>query len=449
MMLPMLNDKLARSVFQLTELVRGEHISHILNELNDNQLMSESQIYEIRMAKLRRVLQHALSYSPYYQHKLNFISLSQIRTLDDLRKIEPLTKEELRRNVKSIASKRTVSRTRMAKTSGSTGIPLVFPKDSITLAYHYAAMYRGHSWYGLKIGDREARLWGVPVDTITRMHIRVKDYFLNRFREKEYNLKKHILDDFYCKLNKFRPKYIMGYGKMLYEFALYLKERNTDLEHLKLRMVKYTSEGMKEEEKALVEDACCCPVVSEYGAAETGVISFQCPLGKHHIMSDCVHVEFLDIEGQNHGLKELLITDLNNLSFPIIRYRLGDCVIPTEEKCKCGLPFPLLGKIVGRSSEIFRIDEARRFHSIIFYYIMKGLSDRNKALLQFRVVQKSPTTFCYQLASKRQEHDVEEYLVNKTKQELGRDVEIEIEYFENIPRETSGKLRDFVPFDQG
>lgn len=447
-MLPMISEKIAQSAFQLAQFVRNEHITQVLNELKNNELMPEGKIYEMRIAKLRRLLRYALSYSPYYQKRLNGINLSQIQTFDDLGKIDPLTKEELRRNVKLITSQKAVSRIRTAKTSGSTGIPLIFPKDSITSAYHYAAMYRGHSWYGLKIGDREARLWGVPVDNTARMKVKVKDYFLNRFREKEYNLKQHILDDFYYKLNKFRPKYIMGYGKMLYEFGLYLKERNIDLGHLKLKMVKYTSENMKAEEKAIVKDACCCPVVSEYGAAETGVISFQCPSGNHHIMSDCVLVEYLNIEGQKHGLKEILITDLNNLSFPIIRYRLGDFVIPTKEKCKCGLPFPLLGEVNGRYSEAFSVD-GRRFHSIIFYYIIKGLTDRNKALLQFRVVQKSPVTFCYQLACTRQERDIEEYLVNKTKHELGRDVEIQIDYFANLPRETSGKLRDFVPFDQG
>ena len=443
----MLSDKFAQGIFELTEFVRQEHISQILEELKNNQIMSESQIHKLRMVKLRRLLRHASTYSPYYKQKLNGINLSQMQNFDDLGKIEPLTKEELRRDVKLIASKKTFSGTRKAKTSGSTGIPLVFPKDSIARAYHYAAMYRGHSWYGLKIGDREARLWGVPVDRKTRMKIKVKDYFLNRFREKEYNLKRHILDDFYRKLNKFRPKYIMGYGKMLYEFGLYLKERNIDLRHLKLKMVKYTSENMRAEEKAIVEAVCCCPVVSEYGAAETGIISFQCPSGNHHIMSDCVLVEYLNIKGQNHGLKEVLITDLNNLSFPIIRYKLGDCVIPTKEKCKCGLPFPLLGEISGRYSEVFVID-GRRFHSIVFYYIMKGLTDKNKALLQFRVVQKSPVIFCYQLACSPQERDVEEYLVNKTKQELGRDVEVQIDYFKNLPRETSGKLRDFIPFNQ-
>lgn len=448
-MLPMISEKLARSAFQLAQFVRSEHIAKMLNELKNNQLMSEDQINDMRIAKLRRLLRYASSYSPYYQKRLSGINPLQIQTFDDLGKIEPLTKEELRRNVKLIASQKAVSRTRRAKTSGSTGIPLIFSKDSITSAYHYAAMYRGHSWYGLKIGDREARLWGVPVDTKTRMMVRVKDYFLNRFREKEYNLKQHILDDFYRKLNKFRPKYIMGYGKMLYEFGLYLKERNTDLENLKLKMVKYTSENMKAEEKAIVEDVFCCPVVSEYGAAETGIISFQCPSGNHHIMSDCVIVEYMDLDGQNRDLKEILITDLNNLSFPIIRYRLGDCVIPTKGKCKCGLPFPLLGKLLGRSSETFKIDEGRKFHSIIFYYIMKEYPDRHKALLQFRVVQKSPVAFCYQLACKHQEYDFEEYLVNRTKQELGRDVEIEIEYFEYLPREPSGKLRDFIPFEQG
>lgn len=443
----MISDKMAKILFDAAGVLRGELISNKLAELITNQSMTEKQIYEMTMLKLKKIIRYVSFHSPFYRERLQSIDVSQIQTFEDLHAIKPLTKEEVRNNVKLIASKQSLSRIRAAKTSGSTGIPLVFPKDSITRSYHYAAMYRGHSWYGLRIGDREARLWGVPVVPKDRLKMNITDFFLNRFRERDYNLTEQILDDFYYKINKFRPKYIMGYGKMLYEFGLYLKQGKRDLDHLKLKMVKYTTENIKEDEKDLIEEVFCCPVVSEYGAAETGIISFQCPKGSHHIMSDCIHLEYLDTDDQEFGFKEVLITDLNSFSFPIIRYKLGDLVVPSDGSCDCGLPFPILDKVQGRTSEIFTTGGNIKYHSIIFYYIMKGLASMHKDILQFRVVQKSPKTFCYQLAHKEKDEEVEKYVVNKTKQELGLDIEIETEYFETLPREPSGKLRDFVAFE--
>ncbi|MDY6894646.1 MAG: hypothetical protein SVO01_04405 [Thermotogota bacterium] len=444
-MLPMLNNYSARFTFNAMEYLRGEYISSTLKELLQNQSLTEDQIYEMSFAKCKKLLKYAFLYSPYYKKKLRDIDLSKIKTFDDLSKIDSLTKEDLRENVAKIKSLKPAARIVKAKTSGSTGIPLIFPKDTVCRAYHYAAMYRGHSWYGLNIGDREARLWGVPVKTKPRLQVRVKDYFLNRFREKEYNLTEDVLNDFSRKLDIYQPQYIMGYGKMLAEFARFLKGQNRKLEHLRLSMVKYTSENMSDAEKSLAEEVFCCPVVSEYGAAETGIISFQCKEGNHHIMSDCVHVEFLDVVGLTGGAKEVAITDLTNLSFPIIRYRLGDIVVPAKGKCDCGLPFPIIEKIQGRSSEIFSIG-GKKFHSIIFYYIMKELPVSNGKLLQFRVVQKSKKAFCYQLACEKHDSQIEEYLVNSTQKELGSDLQVSIEYYKNLPRESSGKLKDFVSY---
>ena len=172
--------------------------------------MSEEQINDISIIKLRRLLKYALFYSPFYRNRLKGINLSNVRDFDDLKSIEPVSKEELRNNIKLIEATRPISKTRIATTSGSTGIPLFFPKDSISRAYHYAAMYRGHSWYDVNIGDREARLWSVPLDIKKRLKGKLLDYFLNRFRQEEYNLTEELLNAFYCKIKRYRPKYING-----------------------------------------------------------------------------------------------------------------------------------------------------------------------------------------------------------------------------------------------
>ena len=47
---------------------------------------------------------------------------------------------------------------------------------------------------------------------------------------------------------------------------------------------------------------------------------------------------------------------------------------------------------------------------------------------------------------KLREIAIEEYLVNRTQKELGSDLQVSIEYYKNLPRESSGKLKDFVSY---
>ncbi len=442
----MLNKFTAILLFKTAEFLKNEHISKKIVELKLNEYKSIEQINQLSFFKLKKLLEYAKNYSPYYTDKFKNINLAKINTFSDLSKLPIIDKNDLRDNIKAISSVKFKKRTHIAKTSGSTGIPLIFPKDSDTAAYQYAAMFRGHSWYGTSIGDREARLWGVPVDRRAKIITKGKDFLLNRFREKNYRLTDDVLEDFYIRLNKYRPKYIMGYGKMLAEFGKYLIQNSKGLSHLTLKMAKYTSEGMTQEEQSIVKETFGCPVVSEYGCAEAGILTFQCPQGSHHIMSDCIFLEYLDTDLHQPDFKEVVVTDLNNLSFPIIRYKVGDLVSPTDKKCKCSLPFPIVDKIFGRSSEVFITNTGKKFHSIIFHYIMRGFTEISKDVPQFRVIQKNDKTFCYQIKSLLQKKAVEDYLIHKTKQEIGSDIQVEIEYYDCLPRVENGKLRDFIPY---
>ena len=84
-----------------------------------------------------------------------------------------------------------------AKTSGSTGIPLIIYKDTNGIAGTYASMYSGHSWHGADVGSREARLWGVPVNSINRIKGKATDFLLNRVRQDSSNLCDESFAKFY------------------------------------------------------------------------------------------------------------------------------------------------------------------------------------------------------------------------------------------------------------
>jgi len=63
-----------------------------------------------------------------------------------------------------------------------------------------------------------------------------------------------------------------------------LNENAIDL-NLKLKGIVTTAENLYEHQRELIEKVFKCPVINEYGARDAGIIAYQCPQGKIHVIS--------------------------------------------------------------------------------------------------------------------------------------------------------------------
>ena len=444
-----MNQLIAKKLLIMLERLRGEPIDLYLRELLENEKLDLEQLKELQWRKFTELLKHAYENSPYYRELFRREGLhpSDIRSASDVAKIPALTKAEFQINASKMLIDNPPRQMTLAKTSGSTGDPLKFYKDRKSSGYTMAAMYRGHLWHGLDIGAKEAMLWGVPVNFGQRQKTRARDIVLNRFREREYNLKDHILRDFYNKMIRRKPAYLMGYSSMVYEFARFLREEGLDGKCLGLRLVKCTSETIQDIYRETIEDVFGCNIVSEYGAAETGLIAFECDKGNHHLLLDCAYVHYVeqDILVDGEPLKKILVTDLHNYAVPIINYEVGDTVVTSDHTCPCGRPFPLLKRIIGRLGDVVLTPSGQRLHSIIFYYIMKGLTDKGGGIKSFKVYQKAQDRLKVMLVKdKKFKQKSLEFLSKEFQRHFGPEMKIDFEFCDAIPREQSGKLRDFV-----
>ncbi len=437
-----------QSILKLISSIRRTPLWNSMEFLNKSQYWSEKDIRSYQNEKLITLLKYCNKYVPFYR---NFFSRSNIKpesiNIENIEQLPIIDKSTLRnRSQELISTSKNISY-EWAKTSGSTGTPLHFPKSLTSIAFQLAAMYRGHSWHGVDPGEKEARLWGIPVDPLPRLKTRLIDLALNRFREKEYNLDPDIFYDFYQKLIKKKPSYLVGYTSMVMQFAKFLRESNLDATQLKLKMVKCTSEVIHDEDYDIIRDTFGCQLVSEYGAAETGLIAFQCEKGCIHIMSDCCIVEFLN-QTEDLGdnlLKEVVVTNLDNTAMPIIRYKIGDLAIPSSDKCECGRHFPIINKIVGRESDIIRAKNGRSWHSIIIYYIMKGLESKYGGVSQYKVIQKDISSLEFLIVPSQKYTDESiQYIISRCQKQFGHELNIKVTLVNNIQRDKSGKLRDFI-----
>ena len=437
-----MNKIVAKYLFCGVELCRREHVTRYLRDLEKNQFLSKSEIASLQIEKLHGLLKRILVSNEFYQEKYKgydpFVDFSSIPIL---------TKDELRENYDKIVTSENKSKTYLVETSGSTGIPLQFYRDKLVFGYTLASVYRGHRWWGLNIGFKEAMLWGVPIGFKNRLKAKLKDCVLNRFREREYNLNHDTLIDFYHKVKRRKPDYLFGYSSMVYEFAMFVKENRLSGHELGFKNVICTAEKIPSSHRKTIESSFNCKVISEYGASETGIISYECPAGSHHISDDCIYVEIVDEKNTPvpDGVSgKVLVTVLNSFSSPIIRYELGDIATKAPISCDCGVNLSCLKNIVGRTSDVVLTPEGHSFHSIIFYYIIKDFTEKYGGVKQFKVRQAALDRLEFHLVLTDHSLNItDSYLKEQVNNKFGREMKVDFYYHDYLEREQSGKLRDF------
>ncbi len=424
------------------ERVRGERIDRYLPEMEANQSLPPGQLRTLQSDKLSRLLAYARQNNPYYREKYG-----GVRTGAELRELPLLTKAELREHAQAIVTPSHARDVSMCKTSGSTGEPLKFFRDREVFARTLASVYRAHRWYGIDVGAREAMLWGIPAGRMAQIRMRARDALLNRFREEEYSLSPQVLQRFYDRIVRTRPEYLFGYTSMVYEFALYVREAGLSIARLGLKGAVCTAESIPDYQRELIASVLQCPVISEYGSAETGIISYQCPLGSHHISSDAVLVETLDDVGNPVApgvVGRVVVTVLHSQAAPIIRYDLGDYAVLSERTCDCGRSLPLIDKIVGRTSGVIVTPSGQCFHSIALYYIMKDYADKFGGIRQFRVRQTEVDRLEFHIAAGQGFSDASrQWLETLVHERFGHAMRVQFFMHDSLERTAAGKLRDF------
>ena len=437
-----MNRRTASSILRLIEAVRGEPVFRYLVELEQNQHTPVGLLSARREAKLAKLLIDSQTLSPFYQRRFE-----GLRPIEDFGSLPILSKFELRKSFSEILTPEYTHAVELCKTSGSTGEPLKFYRDRVVFGYTLASVFRAQRWYGLDIGSKQAMLWGIPAAHASRLKMRVRDLVLNRFREREYDLSPTVLQDFFAQIQRRKPEFLFGYSSMVYEFALFVATRGLDGRALGLKAAVCTAETVHPHHRSLIETTLGCPVVSEYGSAETGIISYQCPRGAHHVSDDTVYLELLDDHGNEVSDGEVgrvVVTVLHSQCAPIIRYDLGDYAVRRPGKCECGVSLSMLDRVVGRTSGVIVTPSGKCFHSIAVYYIMKEFADKFGGLRQFRIVQTHLDRLEFHVAAEQDfSESAQLWLASAIHSRFGSDMRVEFVLQASLQRSASGKLSDF------
>ncbi|MFI2211395.1 phenylacetate--CoA ligase family protein [Streptomyces sp. NPDC020141] len=100
--------------------------------------------------------------------------------------------------------------------------------------------------------------------------------------------------------------------------------------------------------------------VAAYGSSETGTTAVTCEHRGLHLQTQSYALEIADDAGSRPvdgrpDRGELVVTTLDVLARPLLRYRTGDLVEITGADCPCGVATPLL-RTLGRSQDLITLE---------------------------------------------------------------------------------------------
>lgn len=401
--------------------------------LKESEMWSLQRLKDYQLTKLKDFLAFAEKYSPYYRKlfKERGFDPGKIQRIEDLQLLPVIDKPALIAHATEISSVYPFQRLRLSETSGTTGSALRFERDEEWDSAHRAAMFRGYSWYGVHPWERNGYFWGYNIDPSKRWKVRIEDMLQNRFRIFSYDGDE--IDRFARKLSK-GARFVSGYSSMIYEVAKRINRTQAPKPH-GLKMVKGTSEKIYDSYQNEVTEAFGHKMISEYGAAEAGIIAFECPEGGHmHITMENIVVE--EIEGQ------IVLTNLLSRSFPIIRYRLGDSIrlAPEGFRCPCGREHPVILDVLGRVGKKV-VGKCNAYPSLTFYYVFKNLGIEKNIVLNYQACQQEPGRIELRIEQDRPEYM--QPLEEELKRYFGDDIDFTIRWGQRL-HTMDGKLRDFI-----
>lgn len=121
---------------------------------------------------------------------------------------------------------------------------------------------------------------------------------------------------------------------------------------------------------------------ANYGMSEVlSMVASECSLqtGLHFRADEAVYVEIIDGEGKTLPIKEgeageLVFTNMKKEAQPLIRYRTGDIIRITKERCGCGYS-GMLFEIIGRSDDMIVVKGLNVFVSAIEKILQEHLEE--------------------------------------------------------------------------
>jgi phenylacetate-CoA ligase len=419
-------------------------VSALQRECANHERQPLAQNLAAQWEGVQRILAHAYETTSFYRRRFDEagVNIHQIQSPADLQKIPPVTRDDLREHAKEMCSHLfTPEQLTKAATGGTTDTPVTLYRNASCLPHKNAVQARFNTWAGFRPGDKTFFLWGAQSDYAANPSWRWRMYdqtLMRRFWAPTSVFNRRIFEDYRTRLNQMRPRVMYAYPTPLALFSEFLLDGKTEFH--RPDVVICTAELLAEDQRALIEKAMGCKVFDHFGARDFGMIAAECAAHDGlHLNPHAAYIEHIPLTSmEDENLNEMLVTDLLNLGMPLIRYKVNDCSIVDSQSCSCGVGYPKIQKIMGRTSDNFFLPDG----TVVSGVVARRLGNYCPGIKKLQIVQETMSSFevKYVPGPGFADSDVQ-MLRSKVREVFGASVQLELRAVKDIERERSGKTR--------
>ena len=347
------------------------------------------KLEQYRLHLLRKQIEYCTDRVPYYSRLFRKIGLAgkHITSLNVLREIPPISKEDIRGNYHAFISRDyDIHRLHKSHTSGSTGQPFwTFYDRECWVIKKYFSKYRARYFCGLRPGDKIAKLECEPVSTIDKERRKLISP-QRMMRMRTFSIFDDV-DRVADALMQYKPRHIYGYPSFLLRLAQFAELQGISFPQL--RRIFTSSEYLSYTVSAYLSKMFKAGVYDIYGCNEFKEVAWQCrPNVGYHINEDELIVEIIDDRGRSEigdTDGQIIITDLLNRAMPLIRYRMKERGMKLSGQCQCGCGFARMKPLAGRASDDIILPNGKALSP----YMITTSIEKTTGLLQYQVVQEA------------------------------------------------------------
>ncbi|MBI1305691.1 MAG: AMP-binding protein [Bacteroidetes bacterium] len=407
-------------------------INNALKTLDKSAFASREQLESIQREKLNSLINTATNRVPFWKKFRDLVSEnSQKKPVYDILSAFPvLTKQTIRNNGNDVFNP-DITEFISASTGGTTGQPLKIRRDMNCNALTKAATWRARFNWGIKPSSKEVYLMAFGRGTflgrnkLKLANILIAEAFPKSEKDAEFSART---------IEKFKPFAIEGYATGLIEVAKKYRKNSSS----KIQAIVSSGEMLYDHQREFLEEKFGGKVYTYYGSNEIGSIAYECEHNQLHVEEEHIILEVVDDNGRPVFNQEgrVLVTDLDNIATPFIRYELGDTAVLSDQPCTCGKSSRVISKLIGRNQDYLSGLEDQKIQAT---HLAAFLKDLNK-IGEIQFIQSDKDKIEVQYDRLEEGGDAElEFIRKYLSDQLGRAVSVVFNPVENITKTNRGK----------
>ncbi|KYH45855.1 hypothetical protein [Branchiibius sp. NY16-3462-2] len=411
------------------------------DELMRNQTLSVEELAQLQQQRASEIARFAITHTSFYRRHYSELGIEKVDLDDPLAwsQLPIIDRTVVKENAPDFFSDEAQPKyQRKALTGGSTGQPLRTAHDARVPSL--ALSWRMYSWWGVQPWDNLARVarWGFGWKEDLK---NAAAWWPTRQRYLDAALiSEESMQTFLGELQKTKPALLEGYVGAMLEFAGYVESHGARFPSLKA--LATTAAPLTQAARNRLESVFGCPVYDEYRGSEFGWMAGECAAHAGlHTFADVRRIEVVDPDGKPlppGEVGDLVITDLTNRVFPLIRYRNGDRGMLLEGICPCGISLPRMAPVDGRTTDVLRLPSGRSMN----HRLLAMFSDIPEAVEMFQIHQRSDYSIVVRVV-RGGAPDADQQIdgvVEGLRERIGREVPVIVEYVDDLPY-TGGKIK--------